>query len=107
MAFAALAGVSLGVGVPVGIGDDLGPVELGAVAGAQGPEPVCPLAVPSFEHVDGHGPAAVGVASRGRQQLQLGGRGAGEPRPDTGPLAGDHRGGGLADRQSRWALALS
>ena len=93
-------GVPLGVGVPVGIGNDPGRVELGAVAGAQGPEPACPLAVPSFQHVDGHGPAPVGVAPRGGQQLQLGGRGAGEPGPDTGLLAGDHRGGGLADRQA-------
>ena len=58
-------GVPLGVGVPVGVGDDLCGVEDGAVAGAQRPEPVGPLAVPSFKHVDGHGPAPAGVASRG------------------------------------------
>jgi len=41
-----------------------------------------------------------GVAPRGGQQLQLTGRGCGEPGPDAGLLAGDHRGGGLADRQA-------
>src|ERR1017187_4498743 len=90
-------GVRLGVGVTVGIGDDPGRAGLGAVAGAQGAEPAGPFTVPSFQHVDRHGPAPVGVASRGGQQLQLTGRGAGEPGPDAGLLGGDHRRGGLAD----------
>ena len=93
-------GVPLGVGVPVGIRDDLGGVEGGAVAGAQRPEALGPFAVPPLEHVDGHGPAPVRVAPRGGQQPQLGRRGAGEPGADTGLLAGDHRRGGLADRQA-------
>ena len=93
-------GVPLGVGVAVGIRHRPGLVELGAVAGAQGPEPGDPVAVPVFQHGDAHGPAAVGVAPRGGQQLQLTGRGGGEPGPDTGLLAGDHHGGGLADRQA-------
>src|SRR5439155_4099127 len=93
-------GVPLGVGVAVGIRNRPGLVELGAIAGAQGPESGDPVAVPVFQHGDAHGPAAVGVAPRGGQQLQLTGRGGREPGPDTGLLAGDHRGGGLADRQA-------
>src|ERR1017187_4329124 len=93
-------GVPRGEGGPGGVGDDPGRAGLGAIAGAQGAEPAGPFAVPSFQHVDRHGPAPVGVAARGGQQLQLAGRGAGEPGPDARLLGGDHRRGGLADRQA-------
>jgi hypothetical protein len=85
--------------MPVGIGHDLGLVELGAVGAVQGRELVDPVAVAQVEQATAERLGAGGVGVRGREQDQLGERGVGEAFPDPLLLSGDHCGGGLADRQ--------
>ena len=67
-------GVALGVGVPVGVENDLGLVELGAVRGGQHRHACDPGAVREREAERGDGLGPVRVAPVGGQQLQLGER---------------------------------
>ncbi len=87
------------VGVPVGVGHDLGGIEHGAAGGAQRAEAGDPVAVPSFQHVQAYGPVPAGIAQRGWQQHQSGAGGGGEPGGDALLLGDDHLRGVLADRQ--------
>src|SRR5664280_419199 len=86
--------------MPIGVRDDLGLVELGAVTAMQRTQRVDPSPVPVPEHRDGHRSAPVRVSPRRGQQFQLTGRGGGEALLHTRLLGGDHRGGRLVDRQT-------
>ena len=91
-------GVTLRVGVPVGVENDLGLVEGDAIGGGQlgHARHPCPVSEREAERGDGLGP--VGVAPVGGQQLQLGERGVGPAGSHVLVLIGDQLGGVLADR---------
>lgn len=92
-------GVPLRVGVPVGVGDDLALVELGAVGGAQHGHASDPGAVVERQAERGDGLAPVGVAPVRRQQLQLADRRVGIAGAHPVILVADQLRGGLGDRQ--------
>jgi hypothetical protein len=103
-------GVTLGVGVPVGIRHDLGFVELSAIVSSEDGELVDPGAVAQVEQTAADGLAPGGVGVRRGQQRQFRGWGVGEAFPDAALLGGDQRGGGwlignLRSRRARLWLS--
>lgn len=103
-------GVALGVGVPVGVGEDLRLVErqhlrhrlavrLQHGRDVNGRKVAHPLAVQVAEPAVRDAFASVGVLGVRGEQLQLGGRGAGESLADPFLLVDDECRGGFGDGQ--------